>query len=62
MLVAVNKMIKSTGIDRHIAERLVDAEYRTPGRVKDATDSALRKVPGIGQSQLATIREVMPKR
>lgn len=61
-MVAVNKMIKSTGIDRQIAERLVGAGYRTPGRVKDAMDSALRKVPGIGRSQLATIREVMPKR
>lgn len=61
-MVAVTKMIKSTGIDRQIAGRLVDAGYRTPGRVKDATDPALRKVPGIGEAQLAMIREVMPKR
>jgi len=62
MNVVVRKMMKATGLERPLAEKLVGAGYRTPGRVEDATDKALLAIPGVGKAALQTIRQVLPQR
>lgn len=58
------KLTKATrgALSSSIIGRLVEAGYRTPGKIQDAEDSELRKVPGIGQAQLDEIRAILPKR
>lgn len=64
MRVTEVKLRKATrgALSAQIIKKLVDAGYRTPGKIQDATDGQLQAIPGIGQSQLDAIREVLPKR
>ena len=59
-----HKLNKATGgkLEAKTLERLIDAGYTTPGKIRDATDKALQAIPGLGQAQLQAIREVLPKR
>ena len=47
--------------DTDIAAALVEAGFDTPAKIKAATDSALRKVRGIGAAKLVAIRTRCPK-
>ena len=47
--------------DNSTAQALVESGFDTPRKIKKATDSALRKVRGVGAATLASIRTRCPK-
>ena len=47
--------------DRELAQKLVDAGFDTPAKIKRASDKALKAIPGLGDKTLEGIRERCPK-
>ena len=47
---SANKLAKRYAILPEVAQALVDAGYRNPRAIEDASEAALQKVPGVGQA------------
>ena len=47
--------------DRELAQKLVDAGFDTPAKIKRASDKDIRAIPGVGDKTLKGIRERCPK-
>ena len=64
MSYTTHKLSKATrgALDSKTVERLVNAGYTTPGKIKDATNEQLRAISGIGKAQVDEIRAVLPRR
>jgi len=53
------KKLTHFGIEKGIAEKLVNAGFDLPKKIKNATNAQLRQLEGIGDATVAKIRIAM---
>ena len=54
----VSKLAIKLG-DAALAQKLIEAGYRNPRQIRDASDAELAAIPGIGRVTVAAIRKAI---